>query len=106
VDTFRDESDQDHIDLSQQPANSVPDFGDTAMEVRGAVGPEKVATTLLVDFNIDMLHAACSFSYVDMVLILRIRDDGEDLGWELGGVALCVLRLGSLAGCLLKSRAT
>lgn len=38
----------DQIDLSQQPANSVLDFEETATEVRGATGPVKVAATLLV----------------------------------------------------------
>jgi hypothetical protein len=88
VEAFREESDHDQIDLSQQPANRVRDFGDTTTDVKGAVGPEKVAATLLVDFNVDVLHAACSFGHVDVVLILRIRGDGKDLGWKLGGVAL------------------
>lgn len=52
-----------------------------------------------------MLYAACSLSYVDVVLILRVCSDGEDLGWKLGGVALGVLGLGSLASRLLKGRA-
>jgi hypothetical protein len=36
---------QDHIDLSQQPAKTVSDFGETATDVSGAVGPENVADT-------------------------------------------------------------
>lgn len=40
---FRVLRDHDHIDLSQHPANIVSDFAETASEVRGAVGPEKVA---------------------------------------------------------------
>lgn len=43
---FRVEVDHDHIDLSQQPANNVFDLGETASDVRGATGPEKVADTL------------------------------------------------------------
>ena len=45
---FRVERVHDQIDLSQQPANIVPDLGDTATDVRGAVGPENVAVTFLV----------------------------------------------------------
>lgn len=48
VEGFREASDHDQIDLSQQLANSVPDLADTATEVRGATGPVKVAATLLV----------------------------------------------------------
>jgi hypothetical protein len=46
--SFRVESVHDQIDLSQQPANIVSDLGDTATDVSGAVGPEKVAVTLFV----------------------------------------------------------
>jgi hypothetical protein len=35
----------DHIDLSQQPAKTVSDFGETATDVSGAVGPDNVADT-------------------------------------------------------------
>jgi hypothetical protein len=45
---FGDERVQDHIDLSQQPANIVSEVGETATEVRGAIGPENVADTLAV----------------------------------------------------------
>jgi hypothetical protein len=46
--SFRVESVHDQIDLSQQPANIVSDLGDTATDVSGAVGPEKVEVTLFV----------------------------------------------------------
>lgn len=45
---FRVERDHDQTDLSQQPANTVSVFGDTATDVRGAVGPAYVAETLFV----------------------------------------------------------
>jgi len=103
---LREESDHDQIDLSQHAANSVSDLGRTATDVSGAVGPENVAVTLLVDFNIDALYVACCLGHVDMVPVVRVGGDVEDLGGELQGVALCVLGLGSLAGCLLQRRAT
>jgi len=96
----------DQIDLSQHPANSVSDFGETATDVRGATGPVKVAATLLVDFNVDALHVAGCFGNVDVILIVRVRGECEDLGGELEGVALGVLGLGSLASCLLERGAT
>lgn len=40
--------DHDQIDLSQQPANRIPDAGETARDVKGAVGPAKVAVDLFV----------------------------------------------------------
>jgi len=103
---LRVESVHDQIDLSQHPANNVSDLGEMATEVRGAVGPEKVAATLLVDFNVDAFHVACCFGNVDVVLILRVGDDGEDLGGELDRVALGVLGLCSLSSCLLQGGAT
>jgi hypothetical protein len=45
---FRVERVHDQIDLSQQLANIVSDLVDTATDVSGAVGPEKVAVTFLV----------------------------------------------------------
>lgn len=45
---FREDAFHDHTDLSQHPANSVPDVGETATDVRGAAGPEKVAETWLL----------------------------------------------------------
>ena len=45
---LRVDSVHDQIDLSQHPANNVSDLGETATDVRGAVGPENVAATLLV----------------------------------------------------------
>lgn len=77
---FRVERVQDHIDLSQQPANTVSDLGEMATEVKGAFGPEKVADTSAANFNIYLLDIACGFSHVDMVIILWIRDSSEDLG--------------------------
>jgi len=92
----------DQIDLSQHPANNVSDLGETATDVRGAVGPENVAATLLVDFNVDTLHVACCFSNVDAVVILRVGDGSEDLGGELDRGALGVLGFCSLSSCLLE----
>jgi hypothetical protein len=59
----------------------------------------------LTDFNIDPLHAACSFGNVDLVLILGVGRGGEDLGGKLDRISLGVLRLCSLSGCLFKCRA-
>lgn len=56
----------------------------------------------LTDFNIDVLYAACSFRDVDVALIPRVGGDCENLGGELGGIALGVGRLGSLASRLLE----
>jgi hypothetical protein len=81
-------------------------LGETVTDVRGATGPEKVAATLFVDFNVDTLHVACCFGNVDVMVILRVGDDGEDLGGELDGVTLCVVGLCSLPGSLLKRGAT
>lgn len=103
---LREERDHDQIDLSQHAANSVSDLGRTATDVSGAVGPEKVATTLLVDFNVNSLYVACCFGYIDVILIVRVGDDVEDLGGELQRAAVGVLGLGSLAGRLLQRRAT
>ncbi len=90
----------DHTDLSQHPAYTVPDLGETASDVRGATGPASVAVTFLVcggstvssgsrmqvyvrrglgkrnggltDFNIDPLHVAGGLGDVYLVLILRV----------------------------------
>lgn len=64
------------MDLSQHPAKSVSDFGAMASEVSGAVGPVNVAKVLFVDFNVDALHAACSLSNIDLIVILGIGDGG------------------------------
>jgi hypothetical protein len=60
----------------------------------------------LTDFNVDAFHVACCFGNVDVVVILRVRGKGEDLGGELEGIALGVLGLGGLASCLLERGAT
>lgn len=126
----RDERDHDQMDLSQQPAKTVSDLGETAIDVRGAIGPEKVADIspvyamsqlccpktserrqqglrkrCLTDFNVDSLHVSRCFGHIDLVLILGIRRKGQDLGRELDRSALCVLGLGGLAGSLIQSRA-
>lgn len=59
----------------------------------------------LTDFNVDVLHAAGSFSNVDMVLIVRVGNEGENLGRQLGGVAFGVLGLGCLPSRLLEGGA-
>lgn len=64
------------MDLSQHPANSVSALGETASEVSGAVGPVKMAEVSFVDFNVDALHAACSLSNIDLIVILGIGDGG------------------------------
>ena len=110
----------DQTDLSQHPAYTVSDLGETARDVRGATGPAKVAITFLVckgspvshgsacvicvqrnggltDFKIDPLHVAGGLGDVYLILILGVCDDGKDLGWELQRVAFIVLRLGCLA---------
>jgi hypothetical protein len=62
-------------------------------------------TDVLTDFNVYPLHTACRFGDVDLVLILRVGDGGEDLGWKLNGVAFGVLGFGGFPGCLLERRA-
>jgi len=90
-------------------------------EVRGAVGPVKVADTSpvcegsqheggrrterrLTDFNVDSLHTAGCFSDVDVVSILWIRRQCQNLRGELDGLALGVLGFGCLAGSLIQGR--
>jgi hypothetical protein len=92
------------MDLSQHPANTVLDKGATATEVRGAVGPVKVAVTLdvcrsgqlwfevfhnglrgcgkegrnetrLTNFNIYALDVAGRFGHVDSISIVWVGDD-------------------------------
>ena len=109
------------------------DLGETASDVRGATGPVKVAVAFLVcekstvspgsalqvharrglgkwnggltDFKVDALHVASGLGDVDLLLILRVCNDGEDLGRELERVAVVVLRFGRLARCLVERRA-
>jgi hypothetical protein len=52
----------------------------------------------LTNFDVYPLDKAGSCGHVDVVVILRVGDDREDLGGELDGAALGVLRLGGLAG--------
>jgi hypothetical protein len=59
----------------------------------------------LTDFKVDALHVAGGLGDVDLVAILRVCNDGEDLGGELERIALVVLRLGCLARRLLERRA-
>lgn len=96
--------DHDHTDLSQQPAKSVPEVGETAIEVRGATGPLNVAVTLRVDFNVDAFHVARSFSNVNLILIPWVGADGEYLGLKLDGAAVGVVAFRSLAGGFFKGR--
>lgn len=59
----------------------------------------------LTDFKVDALHVAGGLGDVDLALILRICNDGEDLGGQLERVALVVVRFGGLARRLLERRA-
>jgi hypothetical protein len=59
----------------------------------------------LTDFKVDALHVASGLGDVNLLVMLRIRDDGEDLGREPKGVAVIVLRLGGLACSLVERRA-
>jgi hypothetical protein len=56
----------------------------------------------LTDFKVDALHVAGGLGDVDLVAILRVCNDGEDLGGELERVARVVLRFGCLARRLLE----
>jgi len=62
----------DHTDLSQHPAKTIPDIGEIVTDVRGAVGPEKVAETLPVDFDVDPPHIPSCLGNIDLVLIVRV----------------------------------
>lgn len=100
--------------------------------MRGATGPVKVVVTFLVcergrvslgptwvhawrgtgkrsggltDFKVDPLHVAGGLGDVYLALILRVCNDGEDLGGELERAALVVLRFGGLARGLVERRA-
>jgi hypothetical protein len=59
----------------------------------------------LTNFNVYSLDVAGCFGHVDLVRIVRIGDNREDLGGELDGAALGVLRLGGLAGGLVQGGA-
>ena len=61
--------------------------------------------TCLTDFKVYAFHVACCLGNVDVGVVLHIRGDGEDLGAELERVALCVLRFGCLASCLVQGGA-
>lgn len=123
----------DQTDLSQHPAYTVSNLGETARDVRGATGPAKVAETFLVctigtsqprlnaagistgvfggrnggptDFKVDLLHVASSLGNVYLILILRVWDNGEDLGRELEWVPLVILRLSGLTSSFVERRA-
>lgn len=58
----------------------------------------------LTDFKVDALHAASGLGDVDLIAILRVCNDGEDLGGKLEWVALLILRLGCLARRLFERR--
>ena len=59
----------------------------------------------LTDFKVDPLHVAGGLGDVYLIFILRIWDDGKDLGRELERAALVVLRFGGLARGLVERRA-